>query len=382
MVESTQDPTVTLAQQLIAYRSVSPDQSGAQDLLVDRLARCGFSIHKSEFFGCKSFWARLGIRAPLIVFSGHTDVVPAGDEASWRSPPFGAAIKDGMLFGRGAADMKGSVAAMVTAVEAFLSENQKELPFSIGFLITGDEEIGGAAAGRFLEEIATSSQKIEYCIVGEPTSEIQLGDTIKIGRRGSLRGELTIFGKQGHVGYPHLAENAIHTSFAPLMALTTEKWDSGSEYFDPTTFQITSISGGVANNVIPGEVKVEFNFRFGINSSPESLQRRMEEILGGFVGLRFHLNCRVQAQPFLTQSRSFQEIVSGCIKEVLGVTPKLSTSGGTSDARYFAKTGAQVLEFGPLNKTIHQVDEHVGVGELVKVSEVYKAILRNIVRSL
>ena len=261
------EPIVELAKKIISLSSISPDKSGTQDILIDRLKNKGFSIYSFEVNGFKNFWARLGSQSPLFVFSGHTDVVSGGDVERWHSPPFTPEVRDGLLFGRGAADMKGSIAAMVIAVENFLEERTKEIPFSIGFLITGDEEIAGAGAEAGLEYLEKQNQKIDFCLVGEPSSESHLGDTVKIGRRGSLHGTIESIGIQGHTGYPHLADNAVHRLLEPLLILTQKTWDEGGEFFQPSTFQLTSIDGGVAANVIPGAAKASFNFRFSIYTS-------------------------------------------------------------------------------------------------------------------
>lgn len=365
---------VDLAKKIISIASVSPDHSGVQDVLIEHLRKIGFAVEERELHGCKNFWARCGEKAPLIVFSGHSDVVAAGDERRWASPPFEATVRDNNIFGRGAADMKCSIAAAVVAVES-LAEAQADWPFSVGFLITGDEEIGGKAAETFLEQLEHSNQKIDYCIVLEPSSESKLGDTVKIGRRGSLSGSIEFIGRQGHVGYPHLAENALHRALKPLAALTEKQWDDGGEFFQPTTFQLTHMRAGIADNVIPGESHASFNFRFSTLSTFESLKTAVEQVLRDSGAPSHNLTWDLQAEPFLTARGPLTELVTAAIEKTLGVKPVLSTAGGTSDARFFAKKGIQVLELGPINKTIHQTDEHVGVADLIQLSELYRVIL-------
>lgn len=376
------DPIIQLAKELISIPSISPDQSGAQTLLINRLVKLGFVVEELELNGARNFWAKLGSKAPLFVFSGHTDVVAPGEESKWTSPPFEPAIRNTNMFGRGAADMKGSVAAMITAVETFLKDNTQTLPFSLGFLITGDEELGGPAAKAFLEHLTAHNQKIDYCLVGEPSSETRLGDTIKIGRRGYLSGRVEFIGKQGHVGYPHLADNALHRAFKPLLELSQMQFIDGGEYFQPTTFQITTLNGGVAANVIPGEAAATFNFRFSLYNSADALKARVEEILKGFDGLNYKLSWKLHGDPYLTPHGNLTKAVTETVKDAIGVMPAFSTAGGTSDGRFFAKTGAEVIELGPVNKSIHQIDEHVSVSELIKLSELYKNILVNLAKIL
>ena len=347
---------------LLSEYSVSPDTSKSQDLLIEAL---GFRIEKRELHGCRNFWDRIGSKGPLLFFCGHTDVVPPGELDRWTSPPFKPTVRDGKLYARGAADMKSSVCAMVAAADRYLRECSGEPPFSIGFLITGDEELGGDAAREFLADLVRS-EDIRYCLVGEPSSEKQLGDTAKIGRRGSLRGNLTIHGNQGHVGYPALARNAVHLGLKPLLALSEATWDSGNEFFQPTSFQITSINPGIADNVILGELVVQIIFRFSVESTVESLEQAVTKIVSEHCTIPYTLSFSPQAQPFLTEPGEFTAIVARTVYEVLGRTPAFSTAGGTSDARFFAQHGVQVVELGPNNQSIHRYDEHVCLKEQVR----------------
>ena len=369
--------TTELTKQLVSVPSVSPDSSSAQSVLKARLQGLGFSIEEMPLFGANNFWAQLGESAPLFVFSGHTDVVSPGSEAKWKSQPFTPVVRDGKLFGRGTADMKGAIAAMITAVESFLADNSQKPPFSIGFLITGDEELGGPSANEILNEL-TKKVQIDYCLVGEPSSETRFGDTIKLGRRGSLSANITFHGQQGHVGYPHLADNALHRSFEPLLALSRQVWSDDGEYFQPTTFQITSVTGGIASNVIPGEAVASCNFRYSYYNSAASLKTGVEQILSQIPGLSYSVEWTFQSDPFLTKPGTLTSIVLQSIAETIGENAGLSTAGGTSDARFFAKHGIQVVELGPINRSIHQIDEHVAVADLGRLAQVYKSILNSI----
>ncbi len=366
--------TLELAKQLIACPSVTPDDAGCQEILIARLAALGFSIERLPFGEVKNFWAHLGEQSPLLVFAGHTDVVPTGPTQEWHSPPFQATVKDGFLYGRGAADMKGSLAAMVTACESYL-QNQQPLG-SIAFLITSDEE--GIAINGTQKVMAWLKERnihIDYCIVGEPSSNLVLGDTVKIGRRGSLGGCLTVKGVQGHIAYPHLTVNPIHKALLPLAELCATSWDQGNASFPPTSFQISNIHGGTgAGNVIPGKLQVDFNFRFSTELDEARIRSRTESILQQF-DIDYELQWNLSGNPFLTSAGSLIKTASASITSVTGISPELSTSGGTSDGRFIAPTGAQVIELGPCNATIHKVNECVAVADLDTLSSIYQDLL-------
>ncbi len=367
--------TLDLTTELVSRASITPEDAGCQPLLMERLEAVGFKIERLRFGDVENFWARRGSRAPLFAFAGHTDVVPPGNLEKWDSDPFRPEIRDGQLFGRGTADMKGSIAAMVVACEAFVQKHPDH-GGSIAFLITSDEE-GPAVDGtaRVIETLEARGEKIDYCLVGEPSSSHWLGDTIKHGRRGSLHGRLTVHGKQGHIAYQHLASNPLH-SFAPILAqLCSEQWCSGNEHFPATGFQIYRLHhGGGAENIIPGEFEMRFNFRFSTALTPESIEARMREILdrGDF---DYELEWKLSGHPFLTAAGELLDATTAAIEEVMGKKPVCSTAGGTSDGRFIAPTGAQVLELGPLNATIHQVNESVAVEDLERLSLIYQRIL-------
>lgn len=368
-----------LAQALIGCPSVTPFDSGCQEILIGRLQELGFNIERLPFGEVTNLWARLGTTPPLFCFAGHTDVVPPGPLERWDSPPFAAEVREGRLYGRGAADMKGSLAAMVIATEAFLADSPGQRG-SIGFLITSDEE-GAAVDGtrRVVEWLQRRGEQIDYCLVGEPTSSEQLGDTIKNGRRGSLTGWLTVLGKQGHIAYPHLASNPLH-SFAPTLArLCREVWDGGNASFPPTSFQIANLTMGTgADNVIPGELEAQFNFRFSTELDAEILERRVRAILDEG-GLDYRLRWRLSGNPFLTPVGTLVAATQEVVAAVTGLTPVLSTAGGTSDGRFIAPTGAQVLELGPSTATSHQVNEQVAVAELEQLARIYQGLLERLV---
>ena len=367
--------TLALAKELIARRSVTPEDSGCQTILAQRLQTLGFQIEPLRFGDVDNLWARRGSGGPLFVFAGHTDVVPTGPESGWRHPPFSPTEENGMLYGRGAADMKGSLAAMITATERFLAQHANHKG-SIAYLLTSDEE-GVAIDGtvKVVEWLQARKEHIDWCLVGEPTSTERVGDVIKNGRRGSLGATLTVRGIQGHVAYPHLAKNPVHL-FAPALAeLVATEWDQGNEYFPPTTFQISNIRGGTgATNVIPGELTVVFNFRFSTEVTDEMLRSHVEAVLNKHQ-LDYTIDWQLSGQPFLTPEGELVDAAQQVINNVCGYAPELSTSGGTSDGRFIAPTGAQVLEVGPLNATIHKVDEHVGIADLDTLSKVYEQIL-------
>jgi len=345
----------------------------------ERLAACGFNIENMPFDDVKNLWARKGTEAPLFVFAGHTDVVPTGKASDWTYPPFEPTIDaEGNLYGRGAADMKGSLAAMITATEAFSAEHPT-FKGSIAFLITSDEEgIAKNGTVKVVETLEARNEKIDYCLVGEPSSTNKLGDIIKNGRRGSLSAKLSIHGKQGHVAYPHLASNAIHNAAPFLNEIQQQEWDKGNEYFPPTTFQISNINAGTgANNVIPGSVDIDCNFRFSTESTAEQLQERFEGLLKK-LNIDYTVKWHLSGMPFITQEGALVNAATKAIKSVTGYDTELSTAGGTSDGRFIAPTGAQVVELGPINATIHQVDEHVKAEDLNTLSDVYTEVLKNL----
>ena len=367
--------TLDLAIDLIGRRSVTPEDAGCQEVMIERLEALGFTAQRLQFGAVKNFWARRGSEPPLLAFAGHTDVVPSGPLEQWDSPPFRPKIRDGMLYGRGAADMKGSLAAMVTACEGFIRAHPRHAG-SIAFLITSDEE-GPSIDGtvRVVETLESRGEKIDYALVGEPSSTQRLGDVVKNGRRGSLNGKLKIYGKQGHVAYPQLASNPLH-AFAPtLNQLCAEVWDQGNEHFPPTSFQFSNLNVGTgAENVIPGTLEAQFNFRFSSELDADAIRQRVEQMLdrGGF---RYDLEWRLSGNPFLTPAGELVRAAREAIEEITGQSTELSTSGGTSDGRFIAPTGAQVVELGPLNATIHQANECVSVADLDQLSTVYQRIL-------
>jgi len=371
-------PTLELAFDLLSRRSITPEDAGCQDLLIQRLSALGFACQTLMFGEVRNLWARRGSAGPLFCFAGHTDVVPPGDERRWSHPPFTPTIDDGKLFARGAADMKGSIAAMVTAVERFVTANPNHQG-SIAFLITADEE-GVATDGtvKVVEWLEQRNEKIDYCLVGEPSSRERLCDEFKIGRRGSLTGNLIVHGQQGHVAYPHLADNPVHRAAPFLAELVAIEWDQGNAHFPPSTLQIANIQAGTgANNVIPGQLHVQFNIRFGTESSEQDIKERITALLAKH-GLNYEIDWSLSGQPFLTRHGTLVEAVKMAVRDELGQDCKPSTAGGTSDGRFIAPTGAEVIELGPLNATIHKVDEHVGETDLDKLSAVYERILHKL----
>lgn len=367
--------TLTLAKALIEQRSVTPEDANCQHIMMERLQAIGFTNEPLNFGDVKNFWARRGNSDPVLAFAGHTDVVPTGPESQWDNPPFSAKVIDGMLHGRGAADMKGSLAAMVTACERFVQQHPDHKG-SIAFLITSDEE-GPAFDGtvKVVETLEQRNEKITWCLVGEPSSTRKVGDVIKNGRRGSLGCVLKVKGIQGHVAYPHLARNPIHQIAPALAKLAAETWDNGNAFFPPTSFQISNINGGTgATNVIPGEVEVIFNFRFSTESSEESLKSRTEAILES-ENLEYDIQWHLSGSPFLTAEGDLVEAAVAAIKHTTGIETELSTAGGTSDGRFIAPTGAQVLELGPCNDMIHKVNEHVKASDLDILSEIYEDMM-------
>lgn len=372
--------SVELARDLIRLASVTPDDGGCQALLSQRLTRAGFSCEPMNFHDVSNLWATRGLESnrtikPLLVFAGHTDVVPTGPLAQWSIPPFDGEITGGMLHGRGAADMKGSIACFVTACERFIASHNNHAG-AIGLLITGDEEgIARWGTAAVMDALNARKLSIDMCIVGEPTSTERLGDTIKVGRRGSLNGKLTIRGKQGHIAYPHLAINPLHSALPALNELTTRQWDQGNQNFPPTSFQLSNIKGGTgAANVIPGEIQIDFNLRYSTETTDRKLTEEIENILQKY-GLDFTIQWGRPGYPFATRKGALINAVSESIIEITGQPPILSTSGGTSDGRFIAPTGAQVVEFGPVNATIHQIDEQVSTADLELLSACYEKVL-------
>lgn len=372
------DPTLVLARQIIACHSVTPDDAGCMEIISARLAPLGFHLEYINRNGVTNLWARRGTAKPLFVFAGHTDVVPTGPLDQWTSPPFAPEIRDGMLYGRGTADMKSSIAAMLTAVETFVTAHPTH-PGSIAFLLTSDEE-GDANDGTIavVEALQARGERLDFCIIGEPTSVDTLGDMIKNGRRGSLSGQLTVKGIQCHIAYPHLGKNPIHLAAPAIAELAATQWDQGNEYFPPTTWQISNINGGTgATNVIPGSVEIKFNFRFATASTVDSLQQRLVDILTRHE-LDYDIVWTVGAQPFLTGRGPLADAASLAIHEVCGIQPELSTTGGTSDGRFIAPICEQLLEIGPVNATSHKIDECVDIAALPRLSAIYCRILRQL----
>ena len=370
--------TLELAKSLISQASVTPDDNGCQSIMIERLKKIGFEIHPLKFGDVDNFWATRGNSGPIFAFAGHTDVVPAGNEDAWNTSPFEPTIKGDYLYGRGAADMKGGLASMVTATENFVQDNPNHNG-TIAFLITSDEE-GVAINGtvKVMDYLKENDTKIDYCLLGEPSSTSITGDVIKNGRRGSLNGVINVNGQQGHVAYPHLAKNPIHFIAPALNDLCLQEWDSGNEYFPATSFQISNFhSGGGVTNVVPGEAKVMFNFRYSTETTKEELMAKVHEILDNHK-IDYTLDWHHSGNPFLTP---VGDLVSACvsaIEETKDITPELSTSGGTSDGRFIAKEGTQVVELGPVNATIHQINESILVKDLEDLSSIYTKVLTRI----
>lgn len=371
-------PVLELAAELIARPSVTPDDAGCQALLAQRLSAVGFECEPLPHGAVANLWARRGKGAPLLVFAGHTDVVPPGPAEHWHSAPFTPTQRDGNLYGRGAADMKTSIAAFVVAAEEFIAAHPQH-GGSIALLITSDEE-GPAIDGtvKVCETLAQRGETPDYCIVGEPTSVDTLGDTIKNGRRGSLSGRLTVKGKQGHVAYPHLARNPIHLLAPALSALAVEHWDDGNEYFPPTTFQVSNLHAGTgAGNVVPGQAVMDFNFRFSTASTPDGLKQRTQAILDAH-NLEYELSWTLGAEPFLTRHGTLSAALSDAVEAATSQKPALSTTGGTSDGRFLARICPQVVEFGPINASIHQVNEYVALADLEPLKNAYRGALERL----
>ena len=369
---------IALAKDLIRRPSVTPLDEGCQTLMAERLARIGFVIEPMVFEDTTNLWARRGSEGPLFCFAGHTDVVPAGPLDKWHTPPFEPTIKDGVLYGRGAADMKGSLASMVVAVERFVAEHPDHTG-SIAFLITSDEEgpfINGTT--RVIDTLEARNEKIRWCIVGEPSSTAVVGDVVKNGRRGSITGDLLVRGVQGHVAYPHLADNPIHKAAPALAELAATVWDEGNAYFPPTSFQIANISAGTgASNVIPGELQVQFNFRFSTELTDMDIRERVEALLDKH-GLDYQLSWTLSGQPFLTDTGALLDAAVAAIEAVNGQRPALLTTGGTSDGRFIAPTGAEGIELGPVNATIHKVNECVKADDLDLLADMYQGVLERL----
>jgi succinyl-diaminopimelate desuccinylase len=371
--------TLALTIDLINRPSVTPEDCGCQETIAKRLAAVGFNIEHLRFGDTDNLFARLGNREPLFVLLGHTDVVPTGPLEQWQTPPFEATIKDGFLYGRGASDMKSGVAAMVTALERFAGSSQGKFDGSIALLLTSDEEATGVnGVVKVIENFKERGIKIRWCLVGEPSSVKQVGDTVKNGRRGSLSGKLVVHGIQGHVAYPQRAANPIHLASPAIAELCAQTWDTGSEFFDPTSFQISNIDSGTgADNVIPGSLEMLFNFRFSTALTPDELKLRVQAILDKH-GLKYDLTWRLSGQPFLTSGGELVEAARLAIKDVVGIETRLSTEGGTSDGRFVAPSGAQVVEVGLVNATIHKINECVKASEIDTLSTIYQRILERL----
>lgn len=370
--------SLALSKQLIAEPSVTPNDENCQTILKNRLTALGFEFEEMNFGQTKNFWARRGNSQPVLCFAGHTDVVPSGPLEKWTSPPFAPTERDGKLFGRGAADMKSSIACFVTACERFIAQHPNHQG-SIALLITSDEE-GDAHDGttRVVDELKARNELIDYCIVGEPTAVNTLGDTIKNGRRGSLSGHLTIQGKQGHIAYPHLAINPIHLFAQALAELTAEEWDKGNAYFPATGFQISNIHAGTgATNVIPNELTVQFNFRFSTELTADGIKQRVHQILDKYQ-LPYQLKWSLSGQPFLTEAGTLTEVAQAAIQDVCHIQAELSTTGGTSDGRFIKAIARELIELGPVNASIHQIDEHIELTAIEQLSAIYENILQRL----
>ncbi len=367
--------TVELTRQLIARQSVSPVDGGCQALMIERLIALGFAVENLRFGPVDNFWAKRGTGGPVFCFAGHTDVVPSGPTDEWRTDPFVPVIKDGVLYGRGAADMKSGLAAMLTASEDFIGQYPNHRG-TIAFLITSDEE-GPSVDGtrRVVEVLRERQETIDWCLVGEPSSETTLGDTIKIGRRGSLSGRLTVHGVQGHIAYPQFADNPVHAVAPALAELAAKTWDCGNEHFQPTTFQVSNISAGTgAPNVIPGELRARFNLRFSTEQTVDRLKAQVEEILNRHQ-VKHSLEWFISGYPFLTRPGTLSQAACQAVSEHLQITPKLTTGGGTSDGRFIAPMGAQVIELGVINESIHKVNECVRVADIDRLHSLYRRTL-------
>jgi len=378
-MDSRARPTLVLTRELVARPSVTPEDGGCQAHLVARLEPLGFRAETIVSAGVTNLWARRGTAGPLVCFAGHTDVVPTGPREAWSTDPFVPVERDGFLHGRGAADMKGSLAAFVTAIEAFVATHPRA-PGSIALLVTSDEEGPRNTDGtvKVVDALRARGETIDYCIVGEPSSVKRLGDMIKNGRRGTLSGVLTVRGVQGHIAYPHLARNPIHLVAPAIAELAAMEWDRGNAYFPPTSFQCSNLHAGTgAMNVIPGSLELAFNWRYSTESTRESLIARLREVLDRH-GLDYALDWLPDGKPFLTPRGRLVDVVSGAVRDATGVTPELSCTGGTSDGRFIAAIARELVEFGPVGATIHQVDERVAIDDLERLSAIYRMVLERL----
>ncbi|EIT7187405.1 succinyl-diaminopimelate desuccinylase [Serratia sp. SRS-8-S-2018] len=371
-------PVIELAQQLIKRPSLSPSDEGCQQLMIERLQAIGFTVEAMDFEDTQNFWAWRG-EGQTLAFAGHTDVVPTGDEKRWDNPPFEPTIRDGMLYGRGAADMKGSLAAMVVAAERFVAANPNHRG-RLAFLITSDEEASAThGTVKVVEALMARNERLDYCLVGEPSSTERVGDVVKNGRRGSITANLHIHGVQGHVAYPHLADNPVHRAMPALNELVAIEWDRGNEFFPPTSMQIANVQAGTgSNNVIPGDLYVQFNFRFSTELTDAMIKQRVEELLERHQ-LNYSIEWRLSGQPFLTSRGALVDAVVNAVEHYSELTPQLLTTGGTSDGRFIAQMGAQVVELGPVNATIHKVNECVNAADLQLLSRMYQRIMEQLV---
>ena len=371
-------PVIDLAQQLIKRPSLSPDDAGCQAIMIARLKALGFTIEPMNFGDTQNFWAWRG-EGKTLAFAGHTDVVPMGDESRWINPPFEPAIRDGMLFGRGAADMKGSLAAMVVAAERFVAANPHHRG-RLAFLITSDEEANATyGTVKVVEALMARQERLDYCLVGEPSSTERVGDVVKNGRRGSMTANLHIHGVQGHVAYPHLADNPVHRALPALAELAATEWDQGNDFFPPTSMQIANVQAGTgSNNVIPGEFFVQFNFRFSTELTDELIKQRVQALLEKHQ-LRYTIEWKVSGQPFLTARGELVDAVVRAVRHYSEISPTLETTGGTSDGRFIAQMGAQVVELGPVNATIHKINECVSAADLQLLSRMYQRIMDQLI---
>ena len=374
------EPVITLTTALIAEKSISPDDKNCQKIIIERLKKLGFTIEEINIGQTKNLWAFHGDRkSKTLLFAGHTDVVPAGDETKWLYPPFTPTIdENGVLYGRGAADMKSGVAAMVCAAEDFIKNNPAH-DGCVAFLLTSDEEADATdGTVKVVDLLMNRHERVDYCIVGEPSSDTLLGDQIKNGRRGSLTANLVVHGVQGHVAYPHLADNPVHRFAPALNELVNTTWDEGNEYFPQTTMQVANINGGTgAENVIPGDLSVQFNFRYSSELTDTQIKERVEQILQKY-NLKYTLNWRLSGHPFLTPQGELTNAATSAIKDIMGINTNLSTSGGTSDGRFIAKMGCQVIELGVINKTIHKVNENANCQDIINLTAIYKRILETL----
>ncbi len=375
MSASTPVPEIELLRDLISRRSVTPDDAGCQQILIERLSALGFECETLVFGAVTNLWARRGKASPVLCFAGHTDVVPPGNEADWSSAPFTPTLKDGYLYGRGSADMKSGLAAMIVAIEQFLAANPDPVG-SLALLITSDEE-GRARDGtlKVVETLAARDEHIDWCVLGEPSSQESLGDIVRIGRRGSLSGMLTVNGIQGHVAYPQTTDNPIRR-FAPVLAELHEVvWDEGNEYFPPTSFQVVDVQSGTgAPNVTPAQLNARFNLRYSTQWTDETLKKRVHQIFDAH-DIDYELQWHLSGEPFLTQPGKLIDAVSQAVTELSGNAPELSTGGGTSDGRFISPAGAEVVELGPVNASIHKIDEHVRVDDVIKLTAMYRRIM-------